>query len=122
MNTYDSDDELDRALFALELEEPPADLRASILAATVYRPQPALKAWEMWGLGLLCALLAWLLIAVARGQAPEAGSLAMYVDHGVEIFSQPKTLFWVAIGGGAAIWLSQMNLIAVPGAARAARR
>ena len=38
---YDSDDALDRALFALPLEEPPADLRASILTATVYRPAPA---------------------------------------------------------------------------------
>ena len=42
MNMYDSDDALDRALFALPLEEPPAGLRASILLATAYRPAPRL--------------------------------------------------------------------------------
>ena len=35
-----TDDDLDRALFALPLEEPPADLHGRILAATVLRPAP----------------------------------------------------------------------------------
>ena len=38
-----TDDELDRALFALPLEEPPADLRARILAATVCGSAPAFR-------------------------------------------------------------------------------
>ena len=36
MSDYDEHDDLDRALFALPLEEPPAGLRASILRATVF--------------------------------------------------------------------------------------
>lgn len=124
MKPYESDDELDRALFALPLEEPPQDLRASILAATIYR-QPAtaiVKPWEAWALGALCAVLTWLLLLVTRGHSPVIGSIATYVDEAVLLFSQPQTLFWIAVGGGAALWLSQLNLIGTPGASRAARR
>ncbi len=42
-----TDDELDRALFALPLEEPPADLHGRILAATVLRPAPTFRVWEL---------------------------------------------------------------------------
>jgi hypothetical protein len=122
MKPYESDDELDRALFALPLEEPPQDLRASILAATIYRQPLTVKPWEVWLLGALCAVLTWLLLLVARGQSPVVGSIATYVDEAVRLFSQPQTLFWIAVGGGAALWLSQLNLIAAPGASRAARR
>jgi hypothetical protein len=122
MKPYESDDELDRALFALPLEEPPQDLRASILAATVYRQPVPVKPWEVWLVGALCAVLTWLLLLVARGHSPVVGSIAAYVDEAVLLFSQPQTLFWIAVGGGAALWLSQLNLIAAPGASRAARR
>ena len=37
MNYYDNDAALDHALFALPLEEPPGDLRARILSATIYQ-------------------------------------------------------------------------------------
>ena len=55
---------LERALFALPLEEPPADLRGRILAATVYRPALPFKMWEVWVIGTLMALAVWLMIAV----------------------------------------------------------
>jgi hypothetical protein len=123
MKSYDSDEELDRALFALELEEPPADLRASILAATIYRAPFAVKPWEVWGAGVLCALLTWLLVLVAGGGAgATVSAFSRYVNEGLALFVQPQTLFWIAIGGAAALWISQLNLIAMPEALRANRR
>jgi hypothetical protein len=125
MKRYESDDELDRALFNLELEEPPADLRSSILAATIYRqeqPSPV-RPWEVWALGIICAVLTWVMVLLARGTAPGASvSIAAFAGEAVRLFSQPQTLFWIAIGGGAALWLSQLNLIVAPGASRATRR
>lgn len=123
MKSYDSDDELERALFALPLEEPPADLRASILAATVYRPPMQVKAWEVWAFGAVSALLAWLLFLVAKGgAAPEFTAFEAYVNEGLKLFMQPSTLFWIALGGGASIWISQMNLTVAPGVQQARRR
>jgi len=39
-----TDDELDRALFALPLEEPPADMHQRIMSATVLRAAPCVPA------------------------------------------------------------------------------
>jgi len=123
MKPYDSDDELERALFALPLEEPPADLRASILAATVYRAPLAVKPWEVWAAGVLCALLTWLLLLVVRGGAtPTISMISVYASGALALFAQPQTLFWIAVGGGAALWVSQLNLTVVPEALRATRR
>ncbi|HET9030713.1 MAG TPA: hypothetical protein VFN49_11100 [Candidatus Aquilonibacter sp.] len=104
---YDSDDALDRALFALPLEEPPADLRAAILTATVYRPAPLFKPWELAVLGTLAAIVTWLVVLVIMS----GGTLAMHsvqaIGSAIEsAFSNYATLAWVAAGGGAAIWLS----------------
>ncbi len=55
----DDDDALDRALAALPLEEPPADLHARIMAATVYAPAPAgvpVPGWERGWLALFAGL------------------------------------------------------------------
>ena len=57
-----TDDDLDRALFALPLEEPPADLHRRIMAATVLRPAPEFRQWELWAL-----VLGVVLLAFARG-------------------------------------------------------
>ena len=123
MKSYDSDEELERALFALPLEEPPADLRASILAATVYRPPMPVKAWELWAFGAVCALLAWLLVLVAKGgAAPAFSAFDAYVNEGLKLFMQPATLFWIALGGAASVWISQMNLTVAPGVQQARRR
>jgi hypothetical protein len=123
MKYYDNDDELERALFAMDLEEPPADLRSSILSATIYHVPVAatVPAWEPWLYGALCAALVWLLIAVLRGGSP-ATTMAEYGVQFVSLFSHPATLFWIAVGGAATLFISQMNLTALPGAARAPRR
>jgi hypothetical protein len=123
MNKYDSDEALERALFALPLEEAPADLRASILAATIYRPPVSVKPWEVWAAGALCALLTWLLLLIARGGAgATVETIASYIAGGLSLIAQPQTLFWIAIGAGAALWISQLNLTIMPEALRAHRR
>lgn len=123
MKPYETDDELERALFALELEEPPADLRVSILAATIYRAPLPVKPWEVWVLGALCAVLTWVLLLVARGSAvPAFETISVYVNQGLALFLQPQTLVWTALGGCAALWISQLNLTVAPGALRANRR
>jgi hypothetical protein len=123
MKSYDSDEELERALFALPLEEPPADLRASILAATVYRPPLPVKPWEIWALGAVVALLVWLLVLIAKGTAaPAMVTFDDYVVNALKDFAQPATLFWIALGGGAVVWISQLNLMPAPGVQQARRR
>jgi hypothetical protein len=123
MKNYENDDDLERALFAMDLEEPPADLRNSILAATIYHVPVAatVPAWEPWLYGGLCAALVWLLIAVIRGGTPVAIAES-YGAEFVALVSQPATLFWIAVGGAATFFISQMNLTAFPGVQRAPRR
>lgn len=124
MSRHYNDDDLERALFSLDLEEPPADLRSSILAGTIYHvPVSAtIRPWEIWLYGGLCAALAWLVIAVLRGgSTPVLDTLGSYGSQALAFFSQPSTLFWIAVGG-AAVLISQMNLTNIPGYQRAARR
>lgn len=111
----DNDDELDRALFALALEEPPAGLREAILAATVDAPvlEPApLRPWEAWGLASALAVTLWLALWVLHG---EAGTLsAALANAGAQtlgLLERPATLAWLAVGGATAFWLTQANLV-----------
>ncbi len=104
---YDSDDALDRALFALPLEEPPADLRASILSTTVYRPAPLFKPWELVLLGAIVAVMVWLVVLIAMGGSTLfAASLEKAGSTLVGLLSNVATLAWIAAGGATAIWLS----------------
>jgi hypothetical protein len=114
---------LERALFALDLEEPPADLRASILAQTIYRVpvSAAVPPWEVWLYGALCAVVVWMLILVVRG-GPAVGEVSALGSQIVAFFSQPATLFWIAVGAAASVWISQVNLTALAGYQRATRR
>lgn len=124
MKHYD-DDELERALFALDLEEPPADLRASILAGTIYHVPvtAAVRPWELWLFGGLCAVLVWMLVFVLRGSAGPAAVQVEALGNGLAFFfSQPANLFWIAVGAAASVWISQVNLTGIPGYQRAARR
>lgn len=123
MKRYDSDDELEQALLALPLEEPPARLHEAILARTIYRPAFVLKPWELWLFGAMCALLTWLLVLVAFGGATSAvEAFGSQLASALALLAQPQLLFWIAIGGGAALWFSQLNLTVVPEALRANRR
>ncbi|MBV9272100.1 MAG: hypothetical protein JO165_13485 [Candidatus Eremiobacteraeota bacterium] len=111
MKRYDTDDELERALFALPLEEPPADLRASILAATVYRAPAPFKAWEIWMLGGIVALAVWLVGLIVAGGADRAmETVSMIGGYVAAFFTQPLNLVWLTVGGATALWMSQLNL------------
>lgn len=125
MKFYDNDDDLERALFALDLEEPPAGLRQAILSSTIYHAPaaPTVRAWEPWLYGALCTALVWLLVIVVHGNATGAVSAAAsYGDDVLAFFSQSTTLLWIAVGGAATVWISQMNLTVFPGYQRATRR
>lgn len=123
MKPYENDDELERALFALELEEPPADLRASILAGTIYRQPVPVKGWEVWLLGAVCALLAWVAVFAGSGRnLPGIASAASHFQTALTILARPDMLLWTAAGAGLVLWVSQLNLTVAPGALRATRR
>ena len=102
--------ELERAIFALPLEEPPRGLRASILLATAYRPAPAFSIAELALLGSLVALVLWLVSLVVLGGGP------LFV-HTVEVigtalsrtFSNGAVLAWLAAGGATALWLTHFT-------------
>jgi len=107
------DDELERAIFALPLEEPPVDLRAHILAATIARPQPTFRAWEIWLFGTLVAFTVWLMVLVGTSAPDVGGTISRTVNDGVDRFAQlisVNTLVWTALGLSFVIWISQLSL------------
>ncbi len=100
-------DALERALFALPLEEPPAGLRASILLATAYRTRPAFSVAELVVIGALGAIGIWLFVLLALG----GGALFVHTLQTIgtfvsRILSSATTLAWLAAGGATALWLS----------------
>jgi hypothetical protein len=104
---YDSDDALDRALFALPLEEPPESLRASILTATIYRPVPAFAPWEIAGIGAVAAIGIWFAVLIALG----GGTLFVHTlstigETFTHVFSSVANLAWIAAGIATATWLT----------------
>jgi hypothetical protein len=104
---FDSDDALDRALFALPLEEAPSDLRSSILTATIYRTAPIFKPWETIALATIAAVVVWLVVLVAQGGATLfLHSLQTIGSTTARSIGNTTTLVWLAAGGGTAIWLS----------------
>ena len=122
MKPFNNDDDLDRALFALELEEPPADLRAGILNATIYRAPVKVASWEVAAWGAFAAILVWLLVAAAQGRAAGLELLAQNAAQSLEPLARLDVLFWVAMGISAWFWISQLNLTIAPGAQRITRR
>ncbi len=109
--TYDDDfADLDRMLAALPLEEPPGGLRTRILAATVYRPVPVVRPWELWLIATLVAVATWMTWALAS--SPHAGerlsdtTMRLIAAGGLDSFS---TALWLAAGVSAAWWISQMS-------------
>ena len=104
---YDDLDALDAALFALPLEEPPADLRASILSATIYRPAPLFSLREVIVLGTVVAVTLWLIVSVILGGASLFVHTIATAQNGLErALSNGPTIAWIAAGGATAIWLS----------------
>jgi hypothetical protein len=105
-------DDLDRALRALPLEEPPAGLRDSILAATIYAPSvPALamRFWEVTGVGVWLALAAWLGLAVISNHAA-ASQFAAFGSRVASVLSDTLTLEWLAAGMSLALTISFVTI------------
>lgn len=102
---YD-DAKLDRALAALPLEEPPPDLRARILLATVHRRMPIFQTWELWMLGCALAACTWIVIALVA--APQASNetirtvLSVVANVAVGLLN-PALAVWFGIGAIAAL-------------------
>jgi len=103
------DDDLDRALFALPLEAPPAGLRESILRATVYAPSLAMRFWETLAIGALAALVAWLIASVAA-----SGGVGPALDWIARELSDPAVLVWASLGSSVALFLTQMLPLRLP--------
>jgi hypothetical protein len=104
------DRELESAILALPLEEPPDGLRASILLATAYRPAPVFSIAEIALLGSLVGIVLWLASLVVLGGGPlfvhtvEAIGLALS-----RTFSNGTVLAWLAAGGATALWLTHFT-------------
>ncbi len=94
------DDAIERALAALPLEEPPPDLHASILAATVYRPAPLFSVAEVVAGASVAAALVWIAIVMAT---QIAGTLAAAL-------SNLQLLAWVGTGIAIATWLNLFTI------------
>lgn len=100
-------DDLERSIFELPLEEPPAGMRASILMATAYRPAPAFSFIELAVLGALGAVALWLVVLlVLGGGALFVQTLTTIGSALSRAFSNGTTLAWLAAGGATALWLS----------------
>ncbi len=89
------DDALDRALCSQPLEEPPPDLRASILARTAYRAAPPFSIGEIVAVASVVGVVLWLLV----GMGPVIGSAI------ASAFSNVTTLLWLAAGAAVTFWL-----------------
>lgn len=120
---YDSDEALERALFALDLEEPPADMRASILAATVYRAPAIITLPEAAGLFAFAGVIAWICVSIGMGGMPLLAHTLLTIEIGVtNFFGNISTLAWLATGGAIAIVLSLWPNVQTALGERIARR
>ena len=108
-----TDDELERALFALPLEEPPVELHARILAATVSRPNLAFRAWEIWLIGTVLACMVWLAFLVATSRPDLGGTISRAISDGIDEVAAVvpvSALVWTGLGVSFVVWISQLSL------------
>ncbi len=119
----DDFDDLDRALFALPLEQPPPELRAAILRATVgaaLTAKPAFRPWEVVLVGLGLAVMVWLASAFMTDHA-FATAVRGQIVSGLVMLAEPATAAWLVAGGAIALFLSPGTLgtLRVPDSDRA---
>jgi hypothetical protein len=108
-----TDDELERALFALPLEEPPVELRTRILAATVERPRLTFRAWEIWLIGTLLAFMVWLAFLVGTSSPDIGGTIGRAVGAGIDTVAalvSVSALTRTVLGISFVVWISQLSL------------
>lgn len=109
---YDFDD-IDRALFSLELEEPPETLRASILAVTVHAPsEVTARPFTLADFGITLGLLSvavWLSLTFVNGHGWGASVGSAIHALGTALVN-PTVLAWLGAGASTAVWLSLSTL------------
>ncbi len=122
MNYY-SEEELERALFALPLEEPPADLHGAILSRTIYRAPIVAARWELAGLisvAFAACVLLWMIVAGGGTLFDRTVlSAVAYTGHALNSL---QTLLWLGIGCATAFALSLSFNSPVPVRRRIAKR
>jgi hypothetical protein len=108
---HDELDDLDRALFALPLAEPPADLRDAILRATVYAPatSDAFGRIETIAIGLLLALGTWLAI-LCMSDASLVRGLEGMLGGFLSALTDPRIVIWLGLGAAVATVLTFGNV------------
>ena len=114
----DDFDEIDRALFAMPLQEPPPGMREAILRATVgatvnmplVRTLP-LGTWEIAGVGVALALAVWFVLALIGNPTLAAGLTSNAIEAGRALV-EPMTLLWFAAGGAVVAWITVGSAIA----------
>jgi hypothetical protein len=111
-----TDDELDRALFALPLEEPPADMHQRIMSATVLRAAPAFRQWELLllavAVALVCVATAWIVTSSPAAGSRLTDSVVAFM-RGFGLFSR-STYVWLAVGISSVWWISSLPFMATP--------
>jgi hypothetical protein len=115
----DSDD-LDRALFALPLAEPPAGLRAAILRSTIFapvEPASALAMGEIVAIGAALAVAAWVAMIAAFDPASVARVLSG-LGNALRSPAAAQDLAWLAAGAAVAVVASVGQGVRFPRPAR----
>jgi hypothetical protein len=120
----DEFDDIDRALFSLQLEEPPDDLRASILAVTVEAPREFVLgrpfSWlDLAVAGTALAFAVWLSSLVVAGHG--GPSLETAIAQLGSALANPVVLAWLGAGASTAVWLSLANLTPLLAGVRSSR-
>jgi hypothetical protein len=110
-----TDDDLERALFALPLEEPPADLHGRILGATILRPAPAFRVWELWLLAGAVALVAVLTYFILHSPPLSGQRLGESIESALRTFGffSRWTYVWIGIGISSVWWISSLSFMPV---------
>ena len=98
-------EQLERALAALPLEEPSPELRTRILAATIYRPVPNVATWQIWGLGTFLAVATWALLTLVGPGSASATGLADWASRAISQYAGSASVIWVGIGLSATLWV-----------------
>ncbi len=100
-------DDLDLAIAALPLDEPPAGLRSAILARTIDRSTAPAWSWELTIIGACLAVLVWAALALMTGSgAPIVAAIDSFTKQSVSALVNVDTLAWISSGMLLAFWLT----------------